>query len=147
MGIDIPAEDLLKNWNDCLAELSDMGFPINYREHTWHNGKIECTDGETKFELMGWRRDFRNNRRRRLLFIPQDIWDGSGFVELRGLRLKTYAKPEQYLAHFYCNWQTPVWATTDSDKSEYMSSSVRQRDYLDSLLHVPGWLIKRISLK
>jgi len=147
VGIDIPAEDLLKHWDRFLAELSDMDFSITYRERTWLNGKIECTDGESKFELMGWRRDFLNNRRRRRLLIPQEIWHGSGFVELRGLNLKTYANPEQYLAHFYGNWQTPVRATTESDKSQYMWSSVRRRDYLDCFLYVPGWLIKRITQK
>lgn len=139
VGVDLPAEQLLKKWEVLIRELEAEGFSIEAKEKTFLNAKIACVKNGVEFEVMGWRRDMFGGRRRRRLFIPGNIWPGGGVVEVHGMRFRTYKFPECYLEHFYGDWRTPIKASTDSEKSTYMTRSVRRRDFLDSILFFPQW--------
>ena len=140
VGIDVPAEHLLEQWEELVREIGGEGFSIKWKEKTILNGKISCVKNDVEFEIMGWRRDMFGGRRRRRLFIPAEVWQGGGVVEVGGRVFRTYSKPERYLEHFYGDWRAPVRASTESEKSSYMATGVRRRDYLDSALYMPQWL-------
>lgn len=134
IGLDVDSR-VLRSCSDALSShLQSRGFRDIKIKRTALNIKIEFTKGETDFELMGWRKDFFGNRRRKRLWMPKSLWFDLGVAKLRNSNFITYGSPEKYLENFYGrDWLVP---NKTADKSEYFTRKSRRRDFLDLFLSI-----------
>jgi len=134
VGLDVDAGSVKRTLHVLLPSLENRGFHSVTTKKTALNIKILANWGDSEFELMGWRRDRNNDRRRKSLFLPKSIWEGTSEITIRGIRVTTYQKIEDYLTHFYGNWHQPIKSTANE---EYYTTNTLRRDWLDVALSLP----------
>lgn len=134
VGVDVDASSMKSNLTYLVANLEAIGFHGIKVKRTALNIKVLGWWKDAEFELMGWRQDREGNRRRKFLFLPKHIWEGSSQITIRGVKVATYRDVEEYLTHFYGRWRRPIKSTVNED---YCTSNVLRRDWLDIALSLP----------
>lgn len=111
-------DDVADKAEGLLNGLRARGFLIDKQVFEKNRWKIVAEKNDFQYELRSWYRDGGDYRRGDYR-IPAELMEGVCTVTLRGVEYLAPLRKEDYLAHVYGDWKTPV---RTEDKSVYNSA-------------------------
>lgn len=121
VGIAVPAEQIYPHRKLLLKNLKNADFNIQSVTRSPVNYKINAIKYGCRYEILAF--NLEGSERVRLRSkMPAFFFSEGSTVSLRGFKFRVLHPPEEYLAHYYGDWKTPVKSTK---RSVYTSQKSR----------------------
>ena len=138
VDIGIVSDEFQSKFQLILDELSKEKFNIISHNKTFHHQKITFFRHDaaeiTSFTLFGWSYNrFLNSYIRNNLRIPAKYIRDKKKIAFLGKEMFAPYPPEDYLAHTYGDWKTPI---NSSNKQLYLSKSTYKKNSFNIALNL-----------
>jgi phosphorylcholine metabolism protein LicD len=117
--INVRTEEARPKFNQLINTLKKQGFVIVKYDEGKENFKIAASIFGTKYEIIGYYLNGQVRMRKRYQ-MPAYLFKEGRKLQLRGETYDVLNPPEEYLAHTYGDWKTPLRTT---NKEDYMTES------------------------